>query len=89
MHIVKNLYNKTVYSVICPELHLSVLLRYTDSDCPFDIFNLFLLTFRQHLHHRIISPSGDVWVNTTRLPLHFELKSLYQAKKISSHIFVC
>ena len=50
---------------------------------------VILLTCRKHLHDCIISLRGEVWAHKTRLTLHFIVKRLNQARKVTSHVFVC
>ena len=50
---------------------------------------VILLTCGKHLHDCIISLRGEVWAHKTRLTLHFIVKRLNQARKVTSHVFVC
>jgi len=49
----------------------ALLIRFTDSDYPFGIFKLFVLTLwhtcTNHLHNRIISLRREVWAHKTGL----------------------
>ena len=47
-----------------------------------------LLTSGKPLHARINSLRGEIWAHKTSLTPPFLLKCLYQARKVSSHLFV-
>ena len=47
-----------------------------------------LLTRGNHLHDRIIALRGEVLAHNPRLTSHFLLKYMYQARKVSSQIFL-
>ena len=48
-----------------------------------------LLLCGKYFHKHNISPSGKVWAHKTRLTMQCFLKCLYQARKMSSDVFVC
>ena len=48
-----------------------------------------LLTCGKHFHDLIISLRGVGWEYKTSLTIHVLLNCLYQARKVSNHLFVC
>ena len=55
--------------------------------CFFAVFLVSLVAF--HLHGRIISPRGEFGPIKLVKPHNFDGSAIYQARKVSGHVFVC
>ena len=49
---------------------------------------VILLTCWNHLHDSFILQRGKVWTHITSLARHFLLRCLYNARKVSRHVFM-